>query len=201
MAVFGAIAARLLSLLLALSVGVSVAVSADANGEEGFSPSDAYGLLEDVDAYYDPSASQRQPEPRRQVVKQKQLHLVPAARITIYPGDVISDDMLFDLELSASEMRRRPVFARRSDLVGMVSRQTLLPERPIPAAAVRAPYAVKQGQPVRAVFSVSGLLISTTAVPLQDGSIGDVVSLRNQESGTTIRGVVQKDGTVRVGMQ
>ena len=38
------------------------------------------------------------------------------------------------------------------------------------------------------------------ALSLQQGSIGETISLRNSDSGTTIRGVIQGDGTVRVGL-
>jgi flagella basal body P-ring formation protein FlgA len=85
-------------------------------------------------------------------------------------------------------------------LVGKVSRQTLLPNQPVPASSMRDPFAVQQGQPAVVYFQAGALVISATAVPLQAGSAGQVISLRNNDSGTTIRGVVQADGTVRVGM-
>jgi flagella basal body P-ring formation protein FlgA len=56
-----------------------------------------------------------------------------------------------------------------------------------------------QGQPAVVVFRSGALMISSVAVPLQNGSSGEVISLRNTDSGTTIRGIVQADGTVRVG--
>jgi flagellar basal body P-ring formation protein FlgA len=33
---------------------------------------------------------------------------------------------------------------------------------------------------------------------LQAGGVGDVLSLRNTDSGTVIKGVVEADGTIRV---
>ena len=51
------------------------------------------------------------------------------------------------------------------------------------------------------VFKSGPLVISGTAMPLQAGSVGETIALRNVDAGTTIRGVVQSDGTVRVGMQ
>jgi flagella basal body P-ring formation protein FlgA len=59
---------------------------------------------------------------------------------------------------------------------------------------------VQQGQPAVVIFQSGGLIISGTAVALQAGSIGDVIGLRNTDSGTTIRGKVQPDGSVRVGV-
>ena len=34
---------------------------------------------------------------------------------------------------------------------------------------------------------------------MQDGSIGDVVRVRNSDSGVTVSGAVQPDGSVKVG--
>jgi flagella basal body P-ring formation protein FlgA len=48
------------------------------------------------------------------------------------------------------------------------------------------------------VFSEGPLTISGLAVALQSGGVGDVLSLRNVDSGTVIRGTVQGDGSVRI---
>jgi flagella basal body P-ring formation protein FlgA len=125
--------------------------------------------------------------------------VLPVPRATIYPGDVITDAMIIDQAFRGEDASG--YLASREGLVGKVSRQTLLPKRPITPNAVREPFAIKQGEPAVVVFISGGLVISGTAIPLQPGSTGEVISLRNTESGTTIRGKVQADGTVRVGMQ
>jgi flagellar basal body P-ring formation protein FlgA len=123
---------------------------------------------------------------------------VPVARVTIYPGDVISESLLED-KLMLGTQESISGFLPRDGLVGKVSRQTLLPGHPIPSNAVREPYVVVQGQAALVVFQSGALVISASAVPLQAGAVGDTISLRNADSGTTIRGTVQADGTVRVG--
>ena len=124
--------------------------------------------------------------------------MVPVPRVTIYPNTIIADDMLEDMDIGSAGHAQ--AFATREALIGKVARQTLLPNAPVLASAVREPFAIKQGQPAVAVFQAGGLVISATAVPLESGSVGDAISLRNPDSGTTIRGVVQADGTVRVGL-
>jgi len=49
------------------------------------------------------------------------------------------------------------------------------------------------------IFEQDGLVIETYAAALQAGSAGDVISVRNIDSGMTISGTVQTDGSVRVG--
>ncbi|MGH6799566.1 MAG: flagellar basal body P-ring formation chaperone FlgA [Roseiarcus sp.] len=57
---------------------------------------------------------------------------------------------------------------------------------------------VSNGEEVKLVFSEGGLVIMTTGAALQDGSIGDIVRVRNSDSGVTVSGAVQPDGSVRV---
>jgi flagella basal body P-ring formation protein FlgA len=126
--------------------------------------------------------------------------VLPVPRVTIYPGNVITEEMLVDKAFRGKHANVQGVATTREMLVGKVARGTLLPNVPVAAGGVREPFAVQQGQPAVVIFKSGGLVISATAVSLQAGSAGDVISLRNTDSGTTIRGVVQADGTVRVGM-
>lgn len=139
------------------------------------------------------SAQSQQPEAERV--------LVPVPRVTIYPGDVITNEMLADRDFAADGLPVPQAFAPRAALVGKVSKKTLLPNVPVISASVREPYLIKQGQATVVVFQQGGLVILATAVPLEAGSAGDFIKLRNVDSGTTIHGVVQSDGTVRVGLQ
>ena len=129
-----------------------------------------------------------------------QEHVLPVPRVTIYPGDVITENMLSDRPFFGAEYESSGFASSRDDLLGKVARQTLLPHLPIAATAVREPHAVIQGRPAVVYFKSGSLIISATAMPLQAGIAGEVISLRNTDSGTTIRGVVQADGTVRVGL-
>ena len=51
---------------------------------------------------------------------------------------------------------------------------------------------------VRLVFEEGDLTISTYASALQGGAAGDVISVRNLESGFTLSGVIAPDGTIHV---
>lgn len=126
--------------------------------------------------------------------------VLPVPRTVIYPGNVITDDMLTERVFRGPEFEGPGVVAAREALVGQVARTTLLPNLPVAPSGVRSPFTVQQGQPAVVIFQSGGLIISGTAVALQAGSTGDVIGLRNTDSGTTIRGKVQPDGSVRVGV-
>ncbi|HEX2841778.1 flagellar basal body P-ring formation chaperone FlgA [Hyphomicrobium sp.] len=125
--------------------------------------------------------------------------VLPVPRATVYPGNVITEDMLVDRAFRDSDNTGAGYVATRESVVGKVARQTLLPNTPIALGGIRDPFTVQQGQPTVVIFQSGGLIISGTATSLQSGSAGQVISLRNVDSGMTIRGVVQSNGTVRVG--
>ena len=122
----------------------------------------------------------------------------PVAAFTIYPGDIIRDQMLTDLDFP--DAAASSAYAtNRTMLVGKVARRTLLPGQPIPANAVGEPKLVTIGAMVRLVYEEGGLVISTYASALQAGAAGDMISVRNMESGITISGVIRADGSIHVG--
>ena len=55
------------------------------------------------------------------------------------------------------------------------------------------------GAEVKLVYIEGGLLIVSSGSAMQDGSIGDVVRVRNSDSGVTVTGAVQPDGSIKVG--
>jgi flagella basal body P-ring formation protein FlgA len=126
---------------------------------------------------------------------------LPVPTVTIYPGDVIEDDKISDRLFIARTVTRGAVVESRNAVVGKIARRTLLPRQPIPVNAMREAYAIAQGKPALLVFQSGGLVITSTAVALQNGGIGDFISARNTDSGIIIKGTVQSDGTIRVGEQ
>jgi flagella basal body P-ring formation protein FlgA len=125
--------------------------------------------------------------------------VLPVPAVTIYPREVIRDDMIEDQEIAARAVGGPALAESRRALVGKVARATLLPGRPIPLNAVEEPKLVTLGAQVRIVFQQSGVSITAFGAALQPGAAGDLVRVRNADSGLTVSGVVQPDGSVRVG--
>jgi len=124
---------------------------------------------------------------------------LPVPRVTIYPGQMIEGSMLVDRAFRLNGAKS--VTMSKDDLIGKVARQTLLPGRPINNDAVRTPHSITQGQAALVVFQSGALTITATAVALQNGGTGDVVSVRNVDSGRIIKGTIGADGAVHVGDQ
>ena len=124
--------------------------------------------------------------------------MLPVPKIVIYPGDIIHDDMLMDVPADEAQGAVGSLIETRAAIVGKLARRTLLPGRAILAIAVTNPRAVTNGAQVTLVFSEGGLTIVTSASALQDGAVGDVIKVRNIDSGLTVSGAIQPDGSVRV---
>ncbi len=125
--------------------------------------------------------------------------LLPVPNVTIYPGDTIREGWLVDRDFSSNPQAARTGFVDTHDaLVGKIARRTLLPGVPIPMTAVAEPRLIANGARVRIVFVEGGMTITTYGSALQAGGAGDMVSIRNLDSGLTVSGIVQPDGSVRV---
>jgi len=123
---------------------------------------------------------------------------ITTPKSVIYPGDIIQDDMLLDTAAEDAPSGSGET-AARSAIVGKMARRTLLPGQPIVLSDVGNPRLVVNGGAVTLYFTEGGLTISASGAAQQDGSEGELIHVRNADSGVIVSGVVQADGSVRVG--
>lgn len=117
----------------------------------------------------------------------------------IYPGETIAADSLVEVRIKPGNRIMTSIVLFPEQIEGKVAKRTLLPGKLIPISSVREPYAVEAGSPVPVNFIQGGMRISTLGIPLQPGAAGDMVKVRNADSGTIFSGMVMVDGTIRVG--
>jgi flagella basal body P-ring formation protein FlgA len=117
----------------------------------------------------------------------------------IYPGETIALGALKEVTLIPGKQKPNAVATRVEELDGRIAKRTLLPGHYIPVNAIREAWVVEQGAPVQVIFAAGPLTISASAVTLQPGSAGDLVKVRNTDSGKIFSGTVMADGTIRVG--
>jgi flagella basal body P-ring formation protein FlgA len=115
----------------------------------------------------------------------------------IYPGEEIQAGQLELVEVTNPNIVKG--FAQNVDEVsGLVTKRTLLPGRVILVSALREPFLVSRGTTVQMVFDNGSLVIRASGTPLQDGAAGELIRIRNKDSGVTVSGTVMADGTVHV---
>lgn len=121
--------------------------------------------------------------------------VVPTA--IIYPGETVEVGRIQVVDVTnpnlAGDYARTP-----NQVLGLVSRSTLLPGRTIPISALREPFAMTRGQTVRLTFNIGNLVISAAGSPLTDAVVGEVIKARNLDSGVIVSGTVMADGTIHV---
>lgn len=127
--------------------------------------------------------------------------ILPVPAVTIYPGDTIKESMLKERSFLSTFRSRAAVIETPVQLIGKVARRTLLPGEAIPTNAVDDAQLVTRGSTTQIIFQEDGLTISAIGSPLQSGSLGEQIRVRNVDTGRIILGVVQADGTVRIGVR
>jgi flagella basal body P-ring formation protein FlgA len=117
----------------------------------------------------------------------------------IYPGETVELSALRQITLKPGKIVPDAVAILAEELDGKIARRTLLPGRYIPQSALREAWLVEQGAAVQVTFVAGPLTISATAVTLQPGAAGDLVKVRNIDSGKVFSGTVMADGSIRIG--
>lgn len=117
----------------------------------------------------------------------------------VYPGQTIDPDAIEEVAYRPAKPVTSPIATLAEEVAGKVARRTLLPGKLILVSSLREPFLVEAGAPVAVLFVHGGLTIAATAMPLEPGALGDMVKLRNMDSGKVFTGIVMADGTVRVG--
>ena len=122
----------------------------------------------------------------------------PVPATTIYPGDLIKDEMIIDRAFAPNIPGAAAFIKERPMVVGRVARRTLLPGQMIPINALEEQKIVTRGNVVKVIIEDGALSIVTYGTSLQSGSPGALIQLRNLDTGVTIRGIIQPDGSVRI---
>ncbi len=116
---------------------------------------------------------------------------------TIYPGEVIDRDRLEEVEVTNPALSG-DYATSTEQVIGKVTSRTLLQGRVILVSALREPYVVERGKAVRIVFTNGPLTITAGGAPLENAAVGDLIRVRNTDSGIIVSGTVMDDGTIHV---
>ncbi|WP_426229088.1 flagellar basal body P-ring formation chaperone FlgA [Pararhizobium sp. DWP3-4] len=126
---------------------------------------------------------------------EKRMAVIPTQ--TIYPGEVIDANRLEEVEVTNPALAGDYAVSTEQ-VTGKVTSRTLLQGRVILVSALREPYAVERGKAVRIVFTNGPLTITAGGAPLENAAVGDLIRVRNTDSGIIVSGTVMDDGTIHV---
>ncbi|WP_455273472.1 flagellar basal body P-ring formation chaperone FlgA [Rhizobium herbae] len=126
---------------------------------------------------------------------EKRMAVIPTE--TIYPGEIIDAHRLEEVEVTNPALTGDYAVSTEQ-VTGKVTSRTLLQGRVILVSALREPYAVERGKAVRIVFTNGPLTITAGGAPLENAVVGDLIRVRNTDSGIIVSGTVMDDGTIHV---
>lgn len=121
---------------------------------------------------------------------------VPAA--VVYPGQSVVDRGISYKAYIVKDEKITLYVIEDDMLAGQVARRTLLPGKPILLSDLKAPDLVRAGAAVTLVFREGGLVITGLGTALRSAAEGEMVRVRNADSGVVVSGIVEPDGSVRI---
>jgi flagella basal body P-ring formation protein FlgA len=124
-------------------------------------------------------------------------HLVAARDMAI--GSVLSADDVVLQDIPPKGRAFSSTLSDPSSLVGLSLTRSVRKGESLGRADARSTQVVKRNAPVSAWSAFPGGRVVSRLVALQNGKSGDWITLENPQSGRKIRGLVQDDGTVKVG--
>lgn len=130
------------------------------------------------------------------------LHLHAWVDAVVAATNLAPNTTLTEAELTRG---RADAFASNAGLVtdprqveGKILRAGVIAGAPILAPLLDLPIAVHRGQKVVLTLSDPVMTIKATATALEDGRVGDSISVENSESQKTLRATVARDGGVEI---
>ncbi|MCB1694185.1 MAG: flagellar basal body P-ring formation protein FlgA, partial [Pseudomonadales bacterium] len=91
-----------------------------------------------------------------------------------------------------------PMPSSASEVIGKELTRPVAAGTALSLAMVADPLLVKRGDKVTMVIERGGLKVTMAGKALEDGAVGDKISLSNLVSRRDVMGSVQADGTVRI---
>lgn len=122
---------------------------------------------------------------------------IPFISRNIQKGTVITQD---DVELKDFPKNKigNDYITEISEIIGKAANKNLNKNNPIFSGDIKNPVIVTKNSTVSAIYKNKAIEVKALAVALEDGGAGDVIRLKNFDSGKQFKGLVQEDGSVLV---
>ena len=124
---------------------------------------------------------------------------VPVAITNLRKGTEIDQDDL-EFKYFAKNKVKGSSILDITKLIGQVAKKDIKKDSIISFKDVNKPTLIKRNKFVKAYFKMKNMEVKTIAIALQDGKEGDVIRLKNSNSGKIFQGMVDKEGKILVGV-
>lgn len=122
---------------------------------------------------------------------------IPVLKRNVRNGDAISVSDIELVPFAVSRVSSNTVTDMRM-LVGKSPVHSISARRPIRANEIENPTIVKKNSIVQINYSTPGLQIVTAGQAIEDGALGDIISVRNVNSKRIVRAVIEDESNVKI---
>ncbi len=122
---------------------------------------------------------------------------IPVLVNTVAIGVVIRDTDIAWADMRTDRLTQG-VALQPDQLVGYAPRRAIRPNEPVRVSDVQTPIVVAKGSNVTMIVEAPGIQLTAMGRALANGGLGDTVQVMNTQTHTTIEGVVEGPGRVRI---
>lgn len=124
---------------------------------------------------------------------------VPVISRAIKSGEIISASDISLTKTRLNRLKNSDYVTSESEIIGMQAKKALLSGTLVRKNELRNPPVIKTNDLVNVIYQASNIKIKTTAVALGPGAVGDLIKVKNQDTGTVLLGQIINKNTVQVG--
>lgn len=121
---------------------------------------------------------------------------VPVLANNILRGDVITEKDITYMDVNIRKVKDIAIDAR--EIIGMTGKRTLRAKNMISMRDITPPLLVRKGEEISVKLTRGILSIEMRAIAVEDGAKGDMISIKNINSGRTLKATVIGDKQARV---
>ena len=122
---------------------------------------------------------------------------VPVVKFRMTQTDVIRAEDIEWQKLPATRVKRDAVLEEAS-LIGKSPVRTISAGRPLLVGELQSPRVIVRNTPVQMEYQTQHIAIRAIGTAMQDGSVGDRIKVRNDDSGVEVDAMVLARGKVQV---
>lgn len=126
------------------------------------------------------------------------IRALPVPTMTINVGELVTSELLNERKFRTTARSLDGFVTDSSEIIGKEARRRLIAGRPIPAAALGKPVALKRGTSAVAFYREEGFSISAPVIALSDGAEGAIIVAKSTETGAVIKVKVLSNGELLV---
>jgi flagella basal body P-ring formation protein FlgA len=125
---------------------------------------------------------------------------VPITSKVIKAGEIINSSDITLSKVKLGRMRDNNLISE-NDVVGMQAKKHISAGMLLKSSDLIKPPVIKLNDPVNIVYSSSRIKLKTSGIAMGSGAVGDMIKVRNEDTGTILLGQIVNKNSVQVGSE